>query len=69
MHAAMPEDGPLVPVCWQYHRGSLSYDGMMQALLDKRVVRSGYFDCPGCWAQLRRRPGLWNAWTMFGRSG
>lgn len=62
VHAAVPQEGPLVPVCWHYHRGRLSYDGMMLALLEKRVVRGGYFNCPACWAKLRERPGLFNAW-------
>jgi hypothetical protein len=62
VHAAVPQEGPLVPVCWHYHRGRLSYDGMLLALLEKRVVRAGYFNCPACWAKLRERPGLFNAW-------
>jgi hypothetical protein len=62
VHAAVPQEGPLVPVCWHYHRGRLSYDGMMLALLEKRVVRGGYFNCPGCWGQMRAKPGLFNAW-------
>ena len=62
VHAAVPQEGPLVPVCWHYHRGRLSYDGMLLALLEKRVVRGGYFNCPGCWAQMRAKPGLFNAW-------
>lgn len=67
VHAAVPEEGPLVPVCWHYHKGSLTYDGMLRALYEQRVVRRGAFNCRFCWMKMRERPMLWNAWTMNGR--
>lgn len=68
VHAAVPQTGPLEPVCWKYHRGRLSYDGLCRALYEGRVVRAGYFNCPACWGKMRERPMLWNAWKAGERS-
>ena len=60
-HAAMPDDPrELKLVCYTFDAGRLGYDGMMRALLDRRVMRRRGFNCRHCHAVFTKHPQLAN---------
>jgi hypothetical protein len=67
-HAAMP-DSPheLKLVCYTFDAGGLGYDGMMRALLDRRVLRRRGFNCRRCHAVFTKHPQLANLFDQKAR--
>ena len=67
-HAALPGQHALVPVCYHYDAGRLSYDGMMLSLLEGRVMRRRGFNCRSCHAVFTKFPQLANLFDEKARS-